>query len=178
MSTTTSNLNLKKIDTTQDGSLTFNVDTFLGDNWDKIDAAVGKLANLNTQQKSNLVSAINEILSDVQNIDLSGFLLKNLGNLGSDAKAIIQNLFKYDYANPINKSDNTQYIAECNGLIYAYTATNGILLGTLIIEGHSYNYFLTSAPAVGSGILAYVSKGQSYKGTGTSNILFIPQVLV
>lgn len=100
MSTTTGNLNLNKINTAQDGGLTLNLDTFLGDNWDKIDAAVGKLANLNTQQKSNLVAAINELLSEIQSIDLSGLADKNfsninllnaLSNLGFTGKALTAN---------------------------------------------------------------------------------------
>ncbi len=41
MSTQTTNLKLFKYDPLTDGSQTFNVDTALNDNWDKVDIAVG-----------------------------------------------------------------------------------------------------------------------------------------
>ncbi|MBU3146893.1 hypothetical protein [Clostridium sp. CF012] len=43
MSTNTPNLNLKKINTTTDGNNTFNIDTDLNENWDKIDTKVKTL---------------------------------------------------------------------------------------------------------------------------------------
>lgn len=42
MSSTTANLNLYKANPTTDGENTFNIDTILNDNWDKIDSQVAK----------------------------------------------------------------------------------------------------------------------------------------
>lgn len=43
MSGYTGNINLFKVDPVTDGSDTFNIDTMMNDNWDKIDAAIGEV---------------------------------------------------------------------------------------------------------------------------------------
>ena len=70
MPTTTTNLGLNKTDTTSDGQGSFvdkneyfNFDTDLNDNWDIIDTIIGALSNLTTTEKTNLVGAINEVIS-------------------------------------------------------------------------------------------------------------------
>lgn len=48
MASYTSNLNLLKKDPVVDGSDTFNIETMLNDNWDKIDAAVAAKQDIMT----------------------------------------------------------------------------------------------------------------------------------
>lgn len=52
MSTQTTNLELFKYDPLSDGNQTFNIDTALNDNWDKVDVAVGTL-----NRKTNITTA-------------------------------------------------------------------------------------------------------------------------
>lgn len=85
----TPNLNLLKKDPVADGNDTFNIQTMLNDNWDKIDdfakaieeglgnvddveqvvgdliEQVGNLEELDTETKTNLIGAINEIYQDL-----------------------------------------------------------------------------------------------------------------
>ena len=51
MASYTEHLNLLKKDPVADGADTFNIDTMLNDNWDKVDEAVGKKANLGPDGK-------------------------------------------------------------------------------------------------------------------------------
>lgn len=85
MSSNTDNLNLLKKNPTTDGADTFNIDTMLNENWNKIDAAIGKLSNLTTTEKDNLVEAINEIVSgsiDTVNV---------IGNVSSGTVTLMAN---------------------------------------------------------------------------------------
>src|SRR5690625_4896117 len=85
----TPELNLLKKDPVADGNDTFNIQTMLNDNWDKIDdfakaieeglgnvddveqavgdliEQVGNLEELDTETKTNLIGAINEIYQDL-----------------------------------------------------------------------------------------------------------------
>ncbi len=68
----TSKLNLYKANPQEDGESTFNIDTMLNENWDKIDqnagetsGKLGDLSQLQTTDKSSLVSANNEINNDL-----------------------------------------------------------------------------------------------------------------
>ncbi len=51
MATTTPNLALLKKDPVADGADTFNIETMLNENWDKIDEAVGKKADVGEDGK-------------------------------------------------------------------------------------------------------------------------------
>jgi hypothetical protein len=64
LSNVTTNLSLYKANPVANPTDTFNIDTILNANWDKIDSVIGLLSTLNTTNKSNLVLAINEILSN------------------------------------------------------------------------------------------------------------------
>jgi hypothetical protein len=85
MPSNTTNLGLYKIDTTTDGSNTFNIDTVLNGNWDKIDTdsktkddKIGLLSNLQTVEKTNLVGAINEVNANkADKSDLTSIESKN-----------------------------------------------------------------------------------------------------
>ncbi|MCK8488001.1 phage tail protein [Paenibacillus sp. MBLB2552] len=69
MATNTPNLNLLKKDPVTDGNETFNIQTMLNDNWDKIDAAVGEMdipdASLTVKGKVQLSNAIDGTREDV-----------------------------------------------------------------------------------------------------------------
>ena len=80
----TTNLSLYNTDMTTDGNDTFDFQRDLNDNNDKIDSAFGNLANLTTTQKANLVSAINEIVSN-----LDGKTSKSLNDLNAVGQAIL-----------------------------------------------------------------------------------------
>lgn len=80
----TTNLSLYNTDMTTDGNDTFDFQRDLNDNNDKIDSAFGNLANLSTTQKANLVSAINEIVSN-----LDGKTSKSLNDLNAVGQAIL-----------------------------------------------------------------------------------------
>ncbi|KLU64007.1 hypothetical protein DEAC_c40010 [Desulfosporosinus acididurans] len=65
MSKTTTNLNLYEVDPTTDGALTFNVQTMLNDNWDKIDTAVaGKETPTGAQAKADSAQTASEAYTD------------------------------------------------------------------------------------------------------------------
>lgn len=84
MSGTTTNLELFKYNPNTDGDQTFNIDNALNNNFDKLDTVIGALANLTTEQKTNLVAAINEIITN-----LGGKAAKDLSNLDSTGQGII-----------------------------------------------------------------------------------------
>lgn len=76
----TENLQLYKTDMETDGNDLFNFDTDLNQNWDKIDSVIGKLSELTTDDKTNLVKAIVEIISKLDkktSVDLD-----NLSSIG------------------------------------------------------------------------------------------------
>ena len=84
MGTYTTNLNLYNTDMNTDGNDTFDFQRDLNDNNDKIDSAIGKLSNLTTEQQANLVSAINEIVTN-----LDGKTSKSLNDLNAVGQAIL-----------------------------------------------------------------------------------------
>lgn len=67
MGSNTNNLNLYKANPVEDANDTFNIETMLNDNWDKVDDAVGNKVDLQTTQKDNLVGAINEVKEKTTN---------------------------------------------------------------------------------------------------------------
>ena len=84
MGNSTENLNLYLTDMDTDGNDTFDFQRDLNDNNNKIDSAIGKLSNLTTEQQANLVSAINEIVSN-----LDGKTSKSLSDLNAVGQAIL-----------------------------------------------------------------------------------------
>jgi len=83
MPTNTPNLDLYKKNPATDGADTFNITTMLNDNWDKIDTATGKLSDLTTTVKTNLVAGINEI-----NSAISGKVSKSGDTMTGDLRLI------------------------------------------------------------------------------------------
>jgi hypothetical protein len=74
----TTNLGLNKYDADTDGSSTFNIDTGLNGNWDIVDAAVGKLADLTTDDAASLVAAVNEHETQINDLATYGGCLAKL----------------------------------------------------------------------------------------------------
>ncbi len=69
MSSTTENLDLFEYDPQTDGAQTFNIQTALNNNFNKIDTAVGKPSTLSTTEKGSLVGAVNEVNTKVGSIN-------------------------------------------------------------------------------------------------------------
>lgn len=65
----TSNLNLYKTDMQTDGDDEFDFERDLNENLDKIDAVTGLLSALETTEKTNLVGAINEVLTELNSLN-------------------------------------------------------------------------------------------------------------
>lgn len=94
MATNTPNLNLLKKDPVTDGNETFNIQTMLNENWDKIDAAVGEMdipdASLTAKGKVQLSNAIDGSREDVAATEravkeVSDNLTAQLADLSSQA---------------------------------------------------------------------------------------------
>ena len=82
MSKITKNLGLFEYDIETDGKRTFNIEESLNQNWDKIDLSIGNLSELTINNKENIVSAINEIETDIKN--KTSLSLSNLSEAGED----------------------------------------------------------------------------------------------
>ena len=80
----TTNLSLYNTDMNTDGNDTFDFQRDLNDNNDKIDSAIGKLSTLTTTDKSSLVNAIIEIVTN-----LGGKTSKSLDDLNAVGQAIL-----------------------------------------------------------------------------------------
>ncbi|MGG6314101.1 phage tail protein [Paenibacillus macerans] len=96
MATNTPNLNLLKKDPVTDGNETFNIQTMLNDNWDKIDAAVGDIdipdASLTVKGKVQLSNAIDGTREDVAATEravkaVSDNLAAHLADIAQEAQA-------------------------------------------------------------------------------------------
>lgn len=80
----TTNLSLYNTDMNTDGNDTFDFQRDLNDNNDKIDSAIGKLSTLTTTDKSSLVNAIIEIVTN-----LGGKTSKSLDDLNAVGQAVL-----------------------------------------------------------------------------------------
>lgn len=84
--------------------------------------------------------------------------------------------YKYDYANPINKSAGVNYTAESDGLVYA-CGTNTSTTCVVTVDGMDYTIHVSSSQgSVAAGFLPIV-KGQVYKFSAGSLFRFIPLVV-
>lgn len=115
----TTNLSLYNTDMNTDGNDYFDFQRDLNDNNDKIDSAIGKLANLTTTNKNNLVGAINEINNitpnsankDLSNLSTTGethFTNPSLSNLNVTGKSRLHALKGY--------SDEGELLTDSEGL--------------------------------------------------------------
>jgi hypothetical protein len=150
----TTNLSLYNTDMTTDGNDTFDFQRDLNDNNDKIDSAFGNLANLTTTQKANLVSAINEIVSN-----LDGKTSKSLNDLNAVGQAILDKkvevealLAQNGYAKFSWKENNEISILLCWGVgrtsdtknaifkSFARTYTNNVVVSISSIDNDNSGF--------------------------------------
>lgn len=86
---------------------------------------------------------------------------------------------KFDYANPVNKSVNTNYTAECDGILYETGfSTEGNT--TITIDGVAYTNIGYSVQGEYVGMFVPISKGQIYSFSGNAGRVyqFIPHITV
>lgn len=156
MSTTTTNLALFEYDPVADANQTYNITNALNDNWDKIDAATGKLSDLTTVEQGSLVGAINEVNSSIP--DTSGFATKDLDNLSATGKDKVVSLaHELDFANASSISTTSSSYAQ------AYTCTDD---GVIILQVSSYT---TSSTTKGSHVKLWCNSdvvGEFWTGFG------------
>jgi len=84
MTTTTTNLELLKINTSTDGNSTLNIDTHLHDNWDKIDAFAGDVDELisgGITNKQDKLSAPATKTGNYSILDLEWVLVNSTSNI-------------------------------------------------------------------------------------------------
>lgn len=152
----TENLNLFEYDVEKDGKNTYNISQCLNDNWDKIDSALGNVANLTTEQKANFVSAINEIVSNLDK--KSSIDLNNLSALGQsilDRKVEVEALLQQNgYAKFSWKEDNkiSNFLIQFGTLTWTNKAQVTITL-PCSFNGH----YATIAGDVGSGKVCFAT---------------------
>ena len=88
----TENLNLYEVDPSTDGNMTFNIDTMMNDNWDKLDAYAGGI----NAQLSNKADIIDGKIAPMPSIADVGGSNKNL-------------LINWDFRNPVNQRGLSEY---------------------------------------------------------------------
>lgn len=86
MATNTKNLNLYKADPIADGNSTFNINTMLNDNWDKIDGAMGKVGALMAESAQDLENHVTDTEKHVTSTDKTNWNAKET-TTGAQEKA-------------------------------------------------------------------------------------------
>ncbi|KKO50988.1 pyocin knob domain-containing protein [Paenibacillus sp. DMB20] len=146
MSSNTPNLGLLKKDPMVDGNETFNIETMLNDNWDKIDEAVGQVredlgnvnipdASLTTKGKVQLSNATDSTAENVAATPKAVKEAYDRGSAGVTAAAAAQS--KADAAETPAGAQAKANAAETNAKTYAenYTKQNSALVGWNSVNG-------------------------------------------
>ena len=108
--TRTENLGLFNTNMQTDGDDFFDFDRDLNQNNNILDAAIGKLSTLTTEEKTNLVAAINELVAGKSSIDLDN--LSAIGQAIMDKKVEVEALLQQNgYAKFTWKENNE--ISNC-----------------------------------------------------------------
>lgn len=160
MSSNTKNLGLYKVDPKVDGKKTFNIDTMLNENWDKIDEAVSNVSvpvqSVNNKTGNITLTSEDIILKDGESVEEFKVKASTLiSNLSSD----IQNIDLSD--NKINVIDTNNYFTS--------NKLNGVL-DELFQFANNGKTSISSA--VGSPLLASDTfSQQATKITSSKNIL-------
>lgn len=105
MPSNTESLNLYKIDPSTDGNSTFNVETMLNENWDKIDNKFKKIGDLNKITEDNLVAAFE----------------KDREKLNEKTTLVLSE------TEPINNSDNMFWLQDV-GENFSMVSGNGLVI--------------------------------------------------
>lgn len=131
-----------------------------------LDAALAAKANLN----GNSSQAFNVADAAISTQAVNKGQLDNV-------TASMKTLFKYNYANRINKAASTTYTAESNGLLY-WNFANANANAVIILDGSTYFVHYTTQGQT-FGFFYNIAKGQTYYVGGAANnggLYFIPQV--
>ena len=151
----TTNLSLYNTDMNTDGNDTFDFQRDLNDNNDKIDSAIGKLSTLTTTDKSSLVNAIIEIVTD-----LGGKTSKSLDDLDAVGQAIIDK--KVEVEALLQQNGYAKFSWKENNQISSFIIQWGVT------ETQKSTYFPTSFSGTGYTGVATVD----YFSAFPSNITF------
>ena len=104
--TTTPNLGLFNTNMLTDGDDFFDFDRDLNGNNNILDAAIGKLSTLTTEQKTSLVAAINELVAEKSSIDLDN--LSSIGQAIMDKKVEVEALLQQNGYAKFSWKENNQ----------------------------------------------------------------------
>lgn len=167
--TTTPNLGLFNTNMLTDGDDFFDFDRDLNGNNNIIDAAIGKLSTLTTTDKTNLVAAINELITKLDgktSVDLDN--LSSLGQAIMDKKVEVEALLQQNgYAKFSWKENN-----EISNLIFQWCmATESATVSDLKSWPIAMNtLFFASAIGPDYRYNSWIS-GQNYDWNITTNFL-------
>ncbi len=122
--TRTENLGLFNTNMLTDGDDFLDFDRDLNQNNNILDAAIGKLSTLTTEEKTNLVAAINELVAGKSSIDLDN--LSAIGQAIMDKKVEVEALLQQNgYAKFTWKENNEiSNLTICWGLNQTYEDRN------------------------------------------------------
>ncbi len=171
MTIETSNLNLVKINTATDGNLTVNLDTYLNENWDKIDAVLGSNGSLTTTDKTSLVNAINELVSSLADkATLSGSSSQtfNVAEPTQSEHAASKSYVDNNTSEFTVKSSSTSF---SSGVEYQATA-NGLLIANAWGASNVHNYAKIDSGDV-SGNLTQRAYEMNWSVTGSTGGAFV-----
>ncbi|MBX4146295.1 hypothetical protein [Paenibacillus lautus] len=193
MSSNTPNLGLLKKDPMVDGNETFNIETMLNENWDKVDEAVGRTGGygVTTQPKANeyevnLKPAPASLTAGIRvtvkiNVASSGAPMLNVNGLG--AKPVLKTSgssasFKQDGVYTLVYDGQAFILQGEGGEVGTATAADvlapktigtdsGIVTGTIPTQGNQFKSGLWSNPDGDAYVDTYVEIDSGYYPTGS-----------
>lgn len=193
MSSNTPNLGLLKKDPMVDGNETFNIETMLNENWDKVDEAVGRTGGygVTTQPKANeyevnLKPAPASLSAGIRvtvkiNVASTGAPMLNVNGLG--AKPVLKTSgssasFKQDGVYTLVYDGQAFILQGEGGEVGTATATdvlapktigtdNGIVTGTIPTQGNQFKSGLWSNPDGDAYVDTYVNIDSGFYPPGS-----------
>lgn len=157
--TTTPNLGLFNTNMLTDGDDYFDFDRDLNGNNNILDAAIGKLSTLTTEEKTSLVAAINELVAGKSSIDLDN--LSAIGQAIMDKKVEVEALLQQNGYAKFTWKENNQIsnlilqwgetptfslqsnISKVNDVMLPYTVENDIIDIQVTINKANVNWART-----------------------------------
>lgn len=158
--TTTPNLGLFNTNMLTDGDDFFDFDRDLNGNNNILDAAIGKLSTLTTEEKSSLVAAINELVAGKSSIDLDN--LSSIGQAIMDKKVEVEALLQLNGYAKFTWKENNQISNLILQWGWVVNITNGTHAVTLPVEYSNANciaIITTTQPAAGFATLTRTDGG-------------------
>lgn len=182
----TENLNLYEIDTVEDASKTFNFDTALNDNWDKLDESVTKIDD-DVTALSGRVDTLeaNKTITVTGAVKGSATLKKNTSELtiktelgtsyGMSGLTAFFTACMPDWDSAVALDAKTTYTATEAGWVRWYRHENDKDYHLLVNEKICGCVRAAgSHDACGSAVLVPVTVGDTYRCTGKSQFEFYP----